>query len=99
MLIFSGDNSVELWKDIRKIKCKKTRMAVYNMGCHCQRLESEVEDLRSRMTEMENREGDKARVCMNAHTDLANQIKAERERITQLIARIEGKMTWWKFWR
>lgn len=56
-MIFSGKESKPLWNDIHKIrgnpdgtKKQKRRwrihIALYNLGCHCQELECEVEKLK-----------------------------------------------------
>lgn len=50
MPIFSGDESVELWKAINKISKKKKRKkiakavekAIYLLGCKCQEFETEL---------------------------------------------------------
>lgn len=37
--IMSGDRSKPMWKAIRRIRQKRTRRAVYALGCRCQDLE------------------------------------------------------------
>ncbi len=44
--IFSGPNSKKLWKEINSARSKRDlRWALYNMGCHLQRLEGRVRNL------------------------------------------------------
>jgi hypothetical protein len=53
-MIFSGDNSKDLWKVINKVAKKKSKKklaraackAIYLLGCKCQELETEVERLK-----------------------------------------------------
>jgi len=50
--IFSGPNSKELWKEINSARSKTDlRWALYNMGCHLQRLEGRVRDLENESQE------------------------------------------------
>lgn len=53
--IFSGRYSKDLWKDIKRVKHEKTHWALYNLGCHCQDLESQVHALESRLARLEDR--------------------------------------------
>ena len=53
--IFSGKYSKDLWKAINKTKPKKTQWALYDLGCHCQELETQVHALESRIAQLEDR--------------------------------------------
>lgn len=53
MKILSGDNSVDLWNAINKIKKWKTKLAVYTLACRCQEMEDKIEKLEKRINDLE----------------------------------------------
>jgi hypothetical protein len=58
-MIFSGDESLELWDGINATKNKrKTWEALYSLGCHCQELESVVRGLERSLRDRNPSAGD-----------------------------------------
>lgn len=53
--VFSGKYSKDLWKNIKRVKDKKTNWALYDLGCYCQDLESLVRALENRIAKLEDK--------------------------------------------
>jgi hypothetical protein len=57
-MIFSGDASKSLWKDIWKVKRRRKKIAraafnaLYHLGCKCQELETKVQQLTDAMRQL-----------------------------------------------
>ena len=51
--VFSGEDSKDLWEDINAVRNSKIHEALYNLGCHCQKLETIISTLERRIARIE----------------------------------------------
>ena len=62
-MIFSGKNSIDLWKEICEVEKKRKKKGLalavfeclYSFGCRCQELETEVEKLKKEVEKLQER--------------------------------------------